>query len=108
MSPDSEVIVNKRNLSLPWTVVVSAVIGIASGTGVFYTLKGDVAAAQGAGAEAKAYAERVERDSGNRFGQAERRIEKLEETGNRTVLLLERIDERTLEMKRRLDSQPTR
>lgn len=100
----SEVTVNKRHLSLPWTVALSLVIGVASGTGVFYALKADVTAAHVVGTDARAFAERVERDATLRLVQAERRIEKLEEVGDRTVLLLERIDERTIEMKRRLDA----
>lgn len=98
-----DVAVTKRHLSLPWTVAVSAVVGIISGTGVYYSLKGDVVAAKGAGTDASAYTERVEKAHVERFVAAERRIEKLEETGNRTVLLLERIDERTLEMKRQIE-----
>jgi hypothetical protein len=91
-----DVVVNKRHLSLPWAAAASVIVGIISGSGVFFTLRGEVAAAQ-------TYAERVEREAVQRFVQAERRIEKLEETGNRTVLLLERIDERTLEMKRQIE-----
>lgn len=93
-----DVAVTKRHLSLPWAVAVSAVVGIISGSGVFFSLRGDVAAAQ-------TYTERVEKEHVQRFISAERRIERVEDTNSRVVLLLERIDERTLEMKRRLDSQ---
>lgn len=94
-----DVAVTKRHISLPWAVAVSSVVGIISGSGVFFTLRGDVAAAQ-------TYTERVEKAHVERFVAAERRIERVEDTNSRVVLLLERIDERTLEMKRRLDSQP--
>jgi hypothetical protein len=92
-----EVAVNKRTVSLPWTVAVSVIVAIISGSGVFFTLKGDVAAAQ-------TYTERVEKAHVERFVSAERRIERVEDTNARVVILLERIDERTLEMKRRMDS----
>lgn len=96
-----EVSVNKRHLSLPWTVAVSAVIGIASGSGVYYSLVGRVDAANAQGAS-------WESTSRERFGAVERRVERLEETSQRTLIVLERIDERTAEMKRRLDATPTR
>ena len=97
----SDVSVNKRHLSLPWTVAVSAVIGIASGTGVSYSLVGRVDAAQ-------AQAASWEVSGRERFGAVERRVERLEETSQRTLLILERIDERTTEIKRRLDTTSAR
>ena len=97
----SEVTVNKRHISLPWAVAVSAVVGIISGTGVYYSLKGDVD-------RNYSYSVNLEATSRERFQQVERRIERLEETSHRTVILLERIDERTAEMKRRMDSQTTK
>ncbi len=93
----SDVSVNKRAISLPWTVAVSAVIGVATGVGVYYALVGQVA-------EAASQGRSWESSSRERFTQVERRIERVEETSQRTVILLERIDERTAEMKRRMDT----
>lgn len=97
----SEVSVNKRHLSLPWAVAVSSVVGIASGSGVYYTLVARVDAAQ-------AQAASWEETGRERFGAVERRVERLEETSQRTLIVLERIDERTTEIKRRLDTTSSR
>lgn len=101
-----EVTVNKKHISLPWTIAGSAVVTIIGGVGIYHALKADVKAAQGDAFVAQRYAERVEADSKARFVENERRIEKLEDTLPKALLLLERIDERTLDMKRRMDSQP--
>ena len=71
----SEVTVNKRHISLPWAVAVSAVVGIISGTGVYYSLKGDVD-------RNYSYSVNLEATSRERFQQVERRIERLEETSH--------------------------
>ena len=97
--------VNRRHLSLPWAIAGAAVVGIISGTGVYYSLKGDVQAAHAAADSAKTQAVSWETTGRERFGAVERRVERLEETSQRTLIVLERIDERTAEMKRRLDSQ---
>jgi hypothetical protein len=97
----SEVTVNKRHISLPWAVAVSVLMGTISGTGIYFTLAGRVDAAQ-------QQSEVRDRLTVERFIQVERRIERVEETAHRTVILLERIDERTAEMKRRMDAPPVR
>lgn len=98
-----DVAVNKRHLSLPWASAMSAVAAIVSGTSVYYSLKGDVVAAKGAGSDAQAHVERVEKAHVDRFVAVERRVERVEDTNARVVVLLERIDERTLEMKRQIE-----
>jgi hypothetical protein len=103
-----EIAITKRHLSLPWAVAVSAVVGIISGTGVYYTLKGDVQAARSKVEAVQTQAASWETSGRERFGVVERRVERLEETSQRTLIVLERIDERTAEMKRRLDAAPAR
>lgn len=99
--------VNRRHLSLPWAAAATLLGGIVSGTGVYYTLKGDVQAARAAADAVHAQATSWEATGRERFGVVERRVERLEETSQRTLIVLERIDERTAEMKRRLDAQIT-
>lgn len=88
--------INKRHISAPWTVACVIVGSAFSSGGTFYALRGDLAANQDRTV-------RVERESVERDARLERRIEKVEDTTTKTLGTLERIDERTVEMKRQLD-----
>ncbi len=99
-----EIAITKRHLSLPWAAAASCVVGIVSGTGVYYALKGEVQAARSKVEAVHTQAASWETTGRERFGNVERRVERLEETSQRTLIVLERIDERTAEMKRRLDA----
>ena len=81
----SDFAADKSRLSLPATLLISMLIGVSS-AGVTW------------GAVTARIAENERRTQ-----QAERRIDRLEETVQAMRPMLERIDERTAEMKRQLD-----
>ena len=101
----AEAFINPRNVRLTWQALLFLGSNLIAGCGVYYTLRGDVAAARSEVDSARAQSDSWERAGRERFIIVERRIERVEDASQRVVVLLERIDERTTEMKRRMDAQ---
>ena len=91
-------ITEKTRLSLPVATILAAAIAVASAGTTYGVYKTNMEAQ-------RAEMQRVEYESKERDSRVERRIEKLENVAEKTQLLLERIDERTTEIKRQLDGK---
>lgn len=89
-------ITEKTKLSLPVATFLAAAIAVASAGTTYGVYKTNMESQ-------RAEVQRVEHESKERDARVERRIEKLENVAEKTQLLLERIDERTTEIKRQLD-----
>ena len=101
----AEAFINPRNVRLTWQALLFLGSNIIAGCGVYYTLRNDVMAARNEVEAARSQSDAWERSGRERFIIVERRIERVEDASQRVVVLLERIDERTTEMKRRMDAQ---
>jgi hypothetical protein len=82
---------------------MSCAVGLFTGGGALYSLKGDVISAQTDGQDAKDYAVKIEVESKERDARIEKKVEQLADLAQKNLVFLERIDERTLEIKRRQD-----